>query len=600
MCKDNSNVRALRLLHSFCPSYFPLLILKSFFGKLSPYFNLYLSAEIVNEIVATRDKDKLITLVLCTLFGNFIISVISGILNRIYVHKETILSHREAAYYIKKTLALDYVDLEKSEVRQLRRRITESEKINYHGKQLLLMSVERLMNIFINAVLAFILGIEMFSLMFSSGVSWYIVLFVGLIVAIVIFNVWYSFENKKQMGELSQQVSRTMIDENRIDEAVDCYNMGKDVRLYTQDKLIMKIKNYTFELHKNAFRIMASKRYWGGVPLILTGILLQVLIYIFVCVYTWIDIFNVGSIIKYIGFIETIIACIESFLNVLADIKYNTPFVEEYLSYFNISQKMFHGSLKVEKHNNNEYSVEFKNVSFKYPGAESYALRHINIKYKAGERLAVVGVNGSGKTTFVKLLCRLYDPTEGEIMLNGINIKEYDYNEYLALFSVVFQDFKLLSFSIGENVASGSDYYSEKVLSVLNQAGFGERLTMMPEGIKTNLYKDFDQNGIEISGGEGQKIALARALYKDAPFIILDEPTAALDPLAEYEIYSKCNEIKTGIYISHRLSSCRFCDNIIVFDNGEIIQCGSHDMLISDENGKYHELWYAQAKYYLD
>ena len=603
MRKDNPNMRALKLLHSFCPSYFPLLVLKSFFGKLSPYFNLYLSAEIVNEIVGARNKDTLITLVLITVIGNFAIAILGGILNRAFGHKEILLYQREAVYYNKKTLGLDYDNLENTEVRQLRRKIVESSRINFHGKQLLLMSVGRLVNITISAILALILGIEMFVLMFASGFSWLIILLACLIVGLVVFNVWYSFREKDKMGAVYRNVSQTMIDENRIDEAMDCYNMGKDVRLYRQDKLIMKIKNYAFDLHKKAFRTMESKRYKINMPLTFTGILLEAIIYVFVCVYALLGTFGIGSIVKYVGFVETITGCITSYFAVFADIKYNTPFVEDYLAYFDIPQKMYQGSLTVEKRDDNEYYVEFKDVSFKYPGSEIYALRHVNMKFKVGEKLAVVGMNGSGKTTFIKLMCRLYDPTEGEILLNGVNIKKYDYDEYLAVFSVVFQDFKLFSFSLGENVASGADYDVDKVMAALHQSGFGERLATMPEGIKTTLYKDFDENGIEVSGGEAQKIALARALYKDSPFIILDEPTAALDPIAEYEIYSKFNEIvgdKTAIYISHRLSSCRFCDKIAVFDNGQIVQRGSHDELVADESGKYYELWHAQAQYYTE
>ncbi len=601
MRKNNPNIRALKLLLSFCPSYFPLLIAKSFFGKLSPYFNLYLSAEIVNEIVGARNKEKLITLVLITVLGNFAIAIIGDVLNRVFGHKETLLYQHEAAYYNKKTLSLDYDDLENTKVRQLRRKITESAKINYHGKQLLLMSIGRLVNITISAILALILGIEMFVLMFSAGFSWYVVLFAALIIGVVAFNVWYSFQVKDKMGALSNKVSQTMIDENRIDDAVDCYNMGKDVRLYRQDKLITMLKNFTFDLHKKAFRTMEKKRYVVNIPLQITGILLQAVIYVFVCIYALVGVFGVGSIVKYVGFVETIIGCITSYFNVLGDIKYNTPFVKDYLEYFDIPQKMYQGSLTVKKCDDNEYYVEFKDVSFKYPGAEIYALRHVNMKFKVGERLAVVGMNGSGKTTFIKLMCRLYDPTEGEILFNGVNIKKYDYDGYLAMFSVVFQDFKLFSFTLGENVASGSDYDDDEVVSALNQSGFGERLTTMPDGIKTSLYKDFDKNGVEVSGGEAQKIALARALYKNAPFIILDEPTAALDPIAEYEIYSKFNEIvgdKTAIYISHRLSSCRFCDKIAVFDNGQIVQRGSHDELVADKSGKYYELWHAQSQYY--
>ena len=171
----------------------------------------------------------------------------------------------------------------------------------------------------------------------------------------------------------------------------------------------------------------------------------------------------------------------------------------------------------------------------------------------------------------------------------------------MSIFSVVFQDFKLFSFSLGQNVAANTNYDESRVIECLTKSGFSDRLSKMPKGIETCLYKNFDEEGVEISGGEAQKIALARALYKNAPFIILDEPTAALDPISEYEIYSNFNRIvgnKTAIYISHRLSSCRFCNDIAVFSNGSLIQRGSHDMLIQDENGKYHELWNAQAQYY--
>ncbi len=200
-------------------------------------------------------------------------------------------------------------------------------------------------------------------------------------------------------------------------------------------------------------------------------------------------------------------------------------------------------------------------------------------------------------------MCRLYDPTEGEILLNGVNIKKYDYDEYMSIFSVVFQDFRLFAFRLGETVSASPYYDRERVVRCLEEAGFGERLSSMPEGLDSFLKKDFDGSGIEISGGEGQKIALARALYKDAPFLILDEPTAALDPVSEYEIYSRFNEIagdKTAIYISHRLASCRFCHKIAVFERGRIVQTGSHAELLANEAGVYHRLWMAQAQYYTD
>jgi len=250
-----------------------------------------------------------------------------------------------------------------------------------------------------------------------------------------------------------------------------------------------------------------------------------------------------------------------------------------------------------------EYDVEFRDVSFKYPGSDLWALRHVNMKFKVGKRLAMVGENGSGKTTFIKLLCRLYDPQEGQILLNGIDIRKYNYLDYMDVFSIVFQDFQLLSQPLGNNVAGASEYDAERVTKALIDAGFGDRLAEMPDGLETMLYKDFGENGVEVSGGEAQKIAIARALYKDAPFIILDEPTAALDPIAEAEIYAKFNDIsgdKTAIYISHRLSSCKFCDEIAVFHEGTVIQQGTHAELVADETGKYYELWNAQAQYYTE
>lgn len=248
------------------------------------------------------------------------------------------------------------------------------------------------------------------------------------------------------------------------------------------------------------------------------------------------------------------------------------------------------------------YEVEFCNVSFRYPGMETWALRHVSLKFGAGERLAVVGQNGSGKTTFIKLLCRLYEPDEGAILLNGVDIREYRREEYRKIMSVVFQDFQLFSFSLAQNVAAGMNPDGDRVRESLQRAGFGERLSDMPRGIDTCLYKDFEEEGVEISGGEAQKIALARALYKDALIVVLDEPTAALDPVAEYEIYSSFNGIvgdRTAVYISHRLASCRFCDDIAVFHKGELVQRGTHEELVARKEGKYFELWTAQAQHYV-
>ena len=324
-------------------------------------------------------------------------------------------------------------------------------------------------------------------------------------------------------------------------------------------------------------------------------------VYLFVCLKAWAGAFGLGAVTQYVASITRLSEGVSGLISTLGDMRNNASFLEEVFEFLDIPNNMYQGSLTVEKRRDRKYEVEFKDVSFRYPGSGNYALRNVNMKFEIGKRLAVVGINGSGKTTFIKLLCRLYDPTEGEILLNGIDIRKYNYDEYRSIFSVVFQDFHLLALKLGENVASGISPDRERVLDCLEKAGFGERLAQMPEGLDTYLYTDYCKDGVNVSGGEAQKIAIARALYKDAPFIILDEPTAALDPMAEAEIYSKFDEIagdKTAIYISHRLSSCKFCDEIVVFHEGAVIQQGTHASLVEDEKGKYYELWHAQARYY--
>lgn len=243
--------------------------------------------------------------------------------------------------------------------------------------------------------------------------------------------------------------------------------------------------------------------------------------------------------------------------------------------------------------------IEFRGVSFTYPGTEGKALDNLSFAIRSGEKLAVVGVNGSGKTTMIKLLCGLYDPDEGAILVNGRDIRELDGASRRELFGVVFQDFQLFSFGLGQNLAGSRTYDEMRARAALEEAGFGARLEGMD--LETSLYKDFNPQWVEISGGEAQKIAIARALYRQAPILILDEPTAALDPQAEYEVYENLNRIsenRTAIFISHRMSSCRFCGRILVMDGGRLVQAGSHEELLRDAAGRYYELWHAQEQYY--
>jgi ATP-binding cassette subfamily B protein len=419
------------------------------------------------------------------------------------------------------------------------------------------------------------------------------------IISVQIINIALNKANEKTLKTLFENQGKDNTFFNYYADYISVGKAGKDVRLYNQKPLLMDVvirwarasrwKSYFDTTGLTAGLAGFSSALFSGAA------------YIFIGLRALYGMYGIGSAVQYVGAVVNMTNSLSGFVDTLMQLWINTPYLEQTFKYLDLPSMQYKGSIPVEKRNDNEYEIEFHNVSFKYPGSDSYALRNLNLKLHIGRKMAVVGMNGSGKTTMIKLLCRLYDPSEGLITLNGIDIRKYDYAEYMSIFSVVFQDFKLFSFGLGRNVAANTDYDAPRVADALKKTGFGDRLAALPRGLETPLYKDYDEDGVEVSGGEAQKIALARALYKDAPFIILDEPTAALDPIAEYEIYSKFDEIcggKTAVYISHRLSSCRFCDDIAVFHEGRLVQRGGHEALLSDSSGKYCELWNAQAQYY--
>ena len=377
------------------------------------------------------------------------------------------------------------------------------------------------------------------------------------------------------------------------------YRAGKIIRIFGMQDMLLKSGGREFnEGFRFYIRRIHAKR-GETVENLATSGLFTVFSYLLVVLKIISRAITVGAFTRYVGALNQFGSACASLIEYNAAIRRNAVYMGEFLAFLDVEEKHSHGTIPVEKRDDGEYELAFEDVSFRYPGSEKYVLKNVNCRLDMKRKMAVVGRNGAGKTTFIKLLCGLYEPTEGRITLNGVDIRKYKPDEYRDLFGVVFQDFRLFSFPVWENVATGYERDDGRLWKALYQAGAREFVKNMPEGLETLLYKDTGE-GVEISGGEAQKLAIARALYKDGALVVLDEPTAALDPLAEAEVYARFDEMtegKTSIYISHRMSSCRFCDDIMVFDDGRIAERGSHETLLA-AGGLYTQLWNAQATYY--
>ena len=607
------HLRAIRELHRVTPQHFPVLTLYCLFGAITPYVTVFFSARVLTELATLRRAEILwrwvLAGVLCTGFAAVAKAALhrrcNTLLNDLYGRKEMLFVH--------KIFRLDYSELDKQENHDLREQIKQNEQWSGWG----LMHVPQLYSGAVTGILGLLSGtvltVSLFTAPVPSSAGWLVVLnnpiFVLVLAAgILVISILAGRLSARAMqcwGDFSEEATFG----NRRFAHFGFLGRDKrraiDIRMNDQQRLVRAYWSggSVFGVHGVFAKAARGKMgVYASLGVCITT-LTTGMIYLFTCLKALGGAFDVGSCTQYIGAATAMVANVFALTDMIGTLKANTPYLEKTFAFLDIPNSMYQGSLTTEKRSDRRYEVEFKDVSFRYPGSDIWALRHVNMKFKVGKRLAIVGENGSGKTTFIKLLCRLYDPQEGHILLNGIDIRKYRYDDYMGIFSVVFQDFQLICQPLGNNVAGSMEYDRDRAKKALIDAGFADRLAAMEKGLDTMLYKNLSEDGVEVSGGEAQKIAIARALYKDAPFIILDEPTAALDPIAEAEIYSKFDEIagnKTAIYISHRLSSCKFCDEIAVFHEGAVVQQGSHAELLADRGGKYYALWNAQAQYYTE
>ena len=605
------HLRGVKELHKISPKLFPIMVLHAVIAGLIPYVTVFFSARILKELAASTSEKILWNWVFACVLSLGIFAVLEAWLNQRFTTLFDDMWGRKEILFCRKAFSLDFADIDKQQTHDLRNQIRQNEQWSGWG----ITRIPVFLKEFIQSIIGIAGGIALSVSLFTSRVPEtmgvltilnhpiFILLFAAAMILISLLAGNFYATSVRSLNKVAENATFG----NRLFGFFGFLGSRKerssDIRIYQQDHLIDLYYSFDNTWGVNGPIYKAAKGpvgIYGGLSLSLSTLTIG-FVYVFTCFKAWGGAFGIGSITQYVGAATALAANIHTFLRELGNMEANTGYLEKTFEYLDIPNSMYQGSLTTEKRSDRQYEVEFRNVSFKYPGSDLWALKNVSMKFKVGNRLAIVGENGSGKTTFIKLLCRLYDPQEGQILLNGIDIRKYDYRDYMNIFSVVFQDFQLISQPLGSNVAGSMVYDEAKVQKALMDAGFEERLGSLPDGLNTQLYKDFTDNGVEISGGEAQKIAIARALYKDAPFIILDEPTAALDPVAEAEIYEKFNDIagdKTAIYISHRLSSCKFCDEIVVFHKGSIIQHGKHEALLAEENGKYYELWQAQAQYY--
>ena len=607
------HLRGIKELHKVSPRFFPLITVYSIFSAITPYITVFFSAQILKELATMRREEILWQWVIAGVLCVGIAAIAKAMLYRRYNSLLNDLYGRKEILFIHKMFSLDFSELDKQENHDLRAQIQQNENWSSWG----LMRVEEAYIGAVSSVIGLLSGIVLTVSLFTSPVpesaGWltvlnnpvFILVLAAMMVVVSILAGNLSAKSMRCWSDFAEEATFG----NRLFGHFGFIGQDKersvDIRMNNQQRLVSAYwkTNSSFGVDGPFGKAAKGKMgVYASLGVCITT-LVTGFIYVFTCLKAWGGAFDVGSITQYVGAATAMVTNVFALTDLLGIMKTNAPYLEKTFEFLDIPNAMYQGSLTTEKRADRQYEVEFKDVSFKYPGSDIWALRHVNMKFKVGKRLAIVGENGSGKTTFIKLLCRLYDPQEGQILLNGIDIRKYRYDDYMSIFSVVFQDFRLICQPLGNNVAGSIEYDRERVKKALIDAGFGDRLASMDKGLDTMIYKNLTEDGVDVSGGEAQKIAIARALYKDAPFIILDEPTAALDPIAEAEIYSKFNDIagdKTAIYISHRLSSCKFCDEIAVFHEGGVIQHGTHAELIADETGKYHELWNAQAQYYTE
>ena len=596
---------AFKEIHRLEKRLLPTSIVVAIVTAVMPFINICFTSKIIDLLDVGTSMSDLAVYIGLAVEINAVLFFINYFLGDIYFVFRSLMYNKELQNISAKLFKAEYQKLESSDFKELIHKHSEAQDRVFSS----FVQFSWMMRDFISGVVTMIISVIIIVPLLKIGFTKtgdtyferpvFLLTIFGAIAIMAVVILIVATQMNKAWFKASDEYSRLDRIFYYFLNMFSDYNTGKEIRIYKEQNLIEhtatdKLLTDGEKLLKKAS--LHTEKSSSFVAIL--GALVGFGIYLFIGVKGLYGLFGIGSLVLYCGSFMQIINGIMKIAVTFGKTEEMVPLVNYYFDIMKTNDEMTYGSKELNL--TDKFEIEFKNVSFKYPNTESYALQNINLKINNGEHLAVVGRNGSGKTTFIKLICRLYDATDGEIFINGINIKEYSKESIIKLYSVVFQDFKIFSTTLAQNISANEEYDKERLYDTLDKANIKDRVLAMENKESTYLYKDLDKSGVEISGGEAQKLALARALYKDSPVVILDEPTAALDPVAENEIYNRFNSFvdnKTAIYISHRLSSCVFCNRIAVFDKSQLVETGTHQELLN-ANGKYSELWNAQAKYY--
>lgn len=557
-------------------------------ASIAPFIGIFLPKFLIDELLGQRR----IEIILMTLIGFFLLSSVVNYS----------IAWLRCAYSPRVTkIRTDYITMISDKIMKMDFKNTEDPEVLNKIKSV--MNAVMSNNTGVEGVYHTLLGLFGRLTAFVGYIS--IVLFLSpWILLFLIINVLISYALTMRVKKYEYSQKEKAADKDRrtfyVFDTMYDFAYGKDIRIYDlKNILIDKFKKFRGERIDISNDVQEKQLKVKIVDVILL-VIRECVVYGYLIYNVLFTGMGIGDFTMYFSTINGFGDWMKGILDDLANIKAQNMYLDDMREFLEIKSENKEKTKDIPI--DSSYEIEFKNVSFKYPKTDKYIYKNLSLKIKKGQRLAIVGINGAGKTTFVKLLCRLYEPTSGEILINGVNIKDFSKEEYYKILSVVFQDIKTFAFTVAENVSLENleEVDREKVLHCIEKAGVGDKINSLQKGIDTSLLKILDGEGVELSGGENQKLALARALYKNGKIVILDEPTSALDAVAEYNIYKGFDELigdKTAIYISHRLASTKFCDVIAFFENGEIVEYGTHEELLK-KNGKYSDMFNIQAQYY--